>query len=59
VTHFTSIGLNLGITVICIVPAWIIISELEHSHDIQVTDAELNGVEMKTEQLQKREAGKN
>ncbi|EXA31183.1 hypothetical protein FOVG_17501 [Fusarium oxysporum f. sp. pisi HDV247] len=59
VNHFTSIGLNLGITVICIVPAWIIISELEHSHDIQVTDAELNGVEMKTEQLQKREAGKN
>ncbi|RKK91325.1 hypothetical protein BFJ68_g16217 [Fusarium oxysporum] len=59
VNHFTSIGLNLGITVICIVPAWIIISELEHSHEIQVTVAELNGVEMKTEQLEEREAGKN
>ncbi|KAF5229119.1 hypothetical protein FANTH_14299 [Fusarium anthophilum] len=59
VNHFTSIGLNLGITVICIVPAWIIISELEHSYDIQVTDAELNGMEMKTEQLKEREAGKN
>jgi hypothetical protein len=49
VNHFINIRLNLGISVIYIVLAWIIMSELEQPHEIQVTDAELNGVEMKTE----------
>lgn len=31
--HFVSIGLNFGITISCIVPTWIILNELEHSHE--------------------------
>ncbi|PYI02495.1 MFS general substrate transporter [Aspergillus sclerotiicarbonarius CBS 121057] len=34
--HFVSIGLNFGITLLCVIPTWIIISELEHSHEIEV-----------------------
>ncbi|KAL4808588.1 major facilitator superfamily domain-containing protein [Aspergillus unguis] len=34
--HFVSIGLNFGITLLCIVPTWIVISELEHSHEVTV-----------------------
>lgn len=34
--HFVSIGLNFGITILCIIPTWIILSELEHSHEVQV-----------------------
>ncbi|GKT73315.1 DUF895 domain membrane protein [Colletotrichum tofieldiae] len=36
--HFVSIGLNFGITALCLFPTWIILSELEGSH-------ESNGVE--------------
>jgi MFS family permease len=32
--HFVSIGLNFGITVLCIFPTWIILNELEHSHEV-------------------------
>lgn len=35
--HFVSIGLNFGITILCVVPTWIVLSELEHSHEVQVT----------------------
>jgi hypothetical protein len=31
--HFVSIGLNFGITILCIFPTWIILNELEHSHE--------------------------
>ena len=34
--HFVSIGLNFGITLLSVVPTWIVISELEHSHEVQV-----------------------
>lgn len=34
--HFVSIGLNFGITLLCIIPTWIVLSELEHSHEVQV-----------------------
>lgn len=35
--HFISIGLNFGITVLCIYPTWIVLSELEHSHEVRIT----------------------
>jgi hypothetical protein len=34
--HFVSIGLNFGITLLSVIPTWIVISELEHSHEVQV-----------------------
>ncbi|RAL09408.1 uncharacterized protein BO97DRAFT_351842 [Aspergillus homomorphus CBS 101889] len=37
VNHFASIGLNFGITLLCVVPTWIVLSGLEHSHEVQVT----------------------
>ncbi|KAI1803266.1 MFS general substrate transporter [Daldinia bambusicola] len=36
--HFVSIGLNFGITVVCIPFTWIILSELDHSHEVKVTE---------------------
>lgn len=30
--HFVSIGLNFGITILCIFPTWIVLSELTESH---------------------------
>ncbi|RMZ67526.1 hypothetical protein GMOD_00001461 [Pyrenophora seminiperda CCB06] len=36
--HFVSIGLNFGITVLCIFPTWIVLSELEGSHEVRVTE---------------------
>ena len=38
VNHFVSIGLNFGITILCVVPTWIILSELEESHETKVTE---------------------
>lgn len=39
--HFVSIGINFGITILCILPTWIVLSELEHSHEFQAqTEAE-------------------
>ena len=35
--HFVSIGLNFGITILCIIPTWVVLSGLEHSHEVQVT----------------------
>lgn len=37
-----SIGLNFGITVLCILPTWIVLSELEGSHEVQVTEEEVH-----------------
>lgn len=36
--HFVSIGINFGFTLLCIAPTWIILSELEGSHEIRVTE---------------------
>ena len=36
--HFVSIGLNFGITVLCIFPTYIILNELEGSHETYVAD---------------------
>ena len=36
--HFVSIGLNFGITILCIFPTWIVLSELEGSHEVRVTE---------------------
>jgi hypothetical protein len=38
--HFVSIGINFGFTILCILPTWIVISRLEHSHEVRV---EANG----------------
>jgi hypothetical protein len=35
--HFVSIGINFGFTLLCVVPTWIILSELEGSHEVRVT----------------------
>lgn len=32
---FVSIGLNFGITLLCVYPTWIVLSELKESHEIQ------------------------
>ncbi|KAI1416468.1 MFS general substrate transporter [Hypoxylon sp. FL1857] len=39
--HFVSIGLNFGITVLCIPFTWIVLSELDHSHEVKVTEIEV------------------
>jgi hypothetical protein len=31
--HFISIGLNFGILILCIFPTWIVLRELEGSHE--------------------------
>lgn len=36
--HFISIGLNFGITLLCVVPTWIVLSELEGAHEVKVQD---------------------
>lgn len=36
--HFVSIGLNFGITILCILPTWIVLSELKASHEVEVTE---------------------
>ncbi|KAF2647317.1 MFS general substrate transporter [Lophiostoma macrostomum CBS 122681] len=36
--HFVSIGLNFGITVLCLFPTWIVLSELEGSREEVVTE---------------------
>ncbi|WWD19823.1 hypothetical protein CI109_104289 [Kwoniella shandongensis] len=43
VNHFVSIGLNFGILLIAIVPTWIVLSELEHSHEVTVIADEVIG----------------
>ena len=40
--HFVSIGLNFGITVLCIFPTWVVLSELEGVHETRVTQEEVD-----------------
>lgn len=35
---FVSIGVNFGLTVLCVVPTWIVLSELEYSHEAKVVE---------------------
>ncbi|KAJ5233311.1 uncharacterized protein N7469_005077 [Penicillium citrinum] len=39
--HFVSIGLNFGITLLCVFPTWLVLSDLEHSHEVTVTAEDL------------------
>ncbi|KAJ5124764.1 uncharacterized protein N7515_008589 [Penicillium bovifimosum] len=39
--HFVSIGLNFGITLLAFIPTWIVLSELEHTHEVKVTAADV------------------
>ncbi|KAI0846189.1 MFS general substrate transporter [Daldinia vernicosa] len=39
--HFVSIGLNFGLTILCIPFAWIVLSELDHSHEVKVTEEQV------------------
>ena len=39
--HFVSIGINFGILMLCIFPTWIVLSELEHSHEVRVTEEDV------------------
>lgn len=41
--HFVSIGINFGITVLCIAPTWIVVSALEESHEVRVMDDSQGG----------------
>ena len=41
--NFVSIGLNFGITILCIVPTWIVLSELKESHEVEVMEQEEDG----------------
>ncbi|KAI1639038.1 major facilitator superfamily domain-containing protein [Biscogniauxia mediterranea] len=41
VNHFVSIGINFGFTILCIIPTWIVLSELERTHEIKVTEFEV------------------
>ncbi|WWC90973.1 uncharacterized protein L201_005912 [Kwoniella dendrophila CBS 6074] len=43
VNHFVSIGINFGILLLCIIPTWIVISALDRTHEIVVTDEVLEG----------------
>ncbi|KAK7967049.1 MFS general substrate transporter [Apiospora aurea] len=40
--HFVSIGLNFGILLLAIFPTWVVLSELEHSHEVQVPEVNLD-----------------
>ncbi|KAF3041760.1 hypothetical protein E8E12_009046 [Didymella heteroderae] len=40
--HFVSIGINFGFTVLCILPTWIVLSELEGSHETVVTEEQVD-----------------
>ena len=39
--HFVSIGINFGILILCIFPTWVVLSELEHSHEITVKEEDV------------------
>jgi hypothetical protein len=40
VNHFVSIGLNFGILLIAIPPTWYVLSQLEHTREVQETDSQ-------------------
>jgi hypothetical protein len=39
--HFVSIGINFGFTLLSIIPTWIVLSELEGSHEVRVTEEDV------------------
>jgi hypothetical protein len=39
--HFVSIGINFGVLIISIFPTWIVLSELDRSHEVVVTEGEV------------------
>jgi hypothetical protein len=39
--HFVSIGINFGVLMLCIFPTWVVLSELEHSHEVRVTEEDV------------------
>ncbi|KAI1651106.1 MFS general substrate transporter [Daldinia loculata] len=39
--HFASIGLNFGLTLLCVPFTWIVLSELDHSHEVRVTEDQI------------------
>ncbi|KAH8728397.1 major facilitator superfamily domain-containing protein [Phaeosphaeriaceae sp. PMI808] len=39
--HFVSIGINFGFTILCVLPTWFVISELEGSHEVRVMKEEV------------------
>jgi hypothetical protein len=41
--HFVSIGINFGILIISIFPTWIVLSELDRSHEVVVTEDDITG----------------
>ncbi|WVW79610.1 hypothetical protein I302_101579 [Kwoniella bestiolae CBS 10118] len=43
VNHFVSIGINFGILLIAIVPTWIVVSALDHTHEEVVTEEQVVG----------------
>ncbi|EAT81049.2 hypothetical protein HBH56_135450 [Parastagonospora nodorum] len=45
--HFVSIGINFAFTILCVFPTWIVISRLEHSHEVVVVNAEDEQVDAK------------
>jgi hypothetical protein len=53
--HFVSIGINFGILMLCIFPTWIVLSELEHSHEVRVTEEDV--VSGKVPELEEEAAG--
>jgi len=40
--HFVSIGINFGVLIISILPTWIVLSELDRSHEVVVKQGEIN-----------------
>ena len=39
--HFVSIGINFGVLIISVFPTWIVLSELDRSHEVVVTEREV------------------
>lgn len=46
-THWASIGLNFALTVVCIYPTWLVISELDKTHEVVVLDHGAEGTAAK------------
>lgn len=51
--HFVSIGINFGVLILCVFPTWIVLSELEHSHEVKVTEEEVAGKVLEEEAASK------
>ena len=42
--HYVSIGLNFGILILSVPFTWVVLSELDHTHEVQVRDEDVTGV---------------